>query len=131
MRSINPVLKIFNSERKANSFLNGSKLIANEGFSEFKKRIKSAFEISVEDGLQELEELPGIGPTTKYHLAKNLGLADVAKPDIWLIRIAEVHNASVNELVGFLSETYQMSRHTVDYILWRYLADNGLMCKKG
>ncbi len=119
MRSIRSVLAIFNNESKANSFLKGSKIIAQNGFSTFKKRLKN-------EGIDMLEELPGIGPITKFHLAKNIGLVDEAKPDIWLIRAADACSSTVQELVDFLSEEYVMSRHTVDVILWRYGADKGL-----
>ena len=40
MRSLSAVLSVFNNERKANSFLKGSKMIAQEGFSTFKRRLK-------------------------------------------------------------------------------------------
>ncbi|WP_200381291.1 hypothetical protein [Thiococcus pfennigii] len=124
MRSIKPVLAVFNNERKANSFLEGSKMIAKEGFSAFKKRLK-------EQGIDALEGLPGIGPITKYHLAKNIGLVDEAKPDIWLARAAQecsstVQDLAVQDLVAFLSEKYSMSRHAVDVILWRYGVDKKL-----
>jgi 3-methyladenine DNA glycosylase Tag len=118
MRSIKPVLAIFNNERKANSFLEGSKLIAKEGFFNFKKRLKN-------EGIDMLEQLPGIGPITKYHLAKNIGLVDEAKPDIWLVRAAETCSSTVQEFVAFLSEKYSMSRHAIDVILWRYGVDKG------
>jgi hypothetical protein len=39
------------------------------------------------DQLAYLETLPHIGPITKFHLARNLGL-DVCKPDRHLVRIA-------------------------------------------
>ena len=119
MRSTKPALQIFNNERKTDSFVKGSKAIAEEGFSTYKKRLKK-------EGLDMLEQLPGIGPITKYHLAKNIGLVDEAKPDIWLVRAAEASNVSVNELVEFLSKKYSMSRHAVDVVLWRYGADKGL-----
>jgi 3-methyladenine DNA glycosylase Tag len=119
MRSLAPVLAVFNNERKANCFLKGSKEIAEEGFPNFKKRLKA-------QGICVLEALPGIGPVTKYHLAKNIGLVDEAKPDIWLVRAAEACNTTVNELVAFLSEQYRMSRHVVDVVLWRHGADNKL-----
>jgi hypothetical protein len=73
-----------------------------------------------------LEKLPGIGPITKYHLAKNIGLVDEAKPDIWLVRAANACSSTVEELVAFLSEKYGMSHHAIDVILWRHGADNGL-----
>jgi len=119
MRSIKPALQVFNNERKADSFAKGSKIIAEEGFSAFKKRLKK-------EGVDMLEQLPGIGPITKYHLAKNIGLIDEAKPDIWLVRAAEASNTSVKQLVEFLSKKYSMSRHAVDVVLWRHGADNGL-----
>ncbi len=119
MKSIQPVLTIFNNERKAKSFLKGCKVIAEEGFSNFKKRLQNS-------GVDMLEELPGIGPITKFHLAKNIGLADEAKPDIWLVRAADACSSTVQELVEFLSKKYEMSRHVVDVILWRYGADKGL-----
>ena len=119
MRSLSAVLSVFNNERKADSFLKGSKKIAQEGFSAFKGRLK-------EQGVCVLEELPGIGPITKYHLAKNIGFVDEAKPDIWLVRAAEACNTTVDELVAFLSEQYDLSRHVVDVVLWRHGADNQL-----
>lgn len=119
MRSIKPVLDVFNNERKASAFLEGSKLIAHEGFSAFKKRLQA-------NGVDELEKLPGLGPITKFHLAKNIGLVDQAKPDIWLERAACACSSEVDELVTFLSDKYKMSRHIVDVILWRYGADKNL-----
>jgi hypothetical protein len=119
MSSIKSVLKVFNNERKANCFLKGSKLIVKEGFSSFKKRIK-------EQGVDTLEELPGIGPITKFHLAKNIGLVDAAKPDIWLVRSADACSSTVEELVTFLSKKYDISEHVVDVILWRYGVDKQL-----
>lgn len=119
MKSLKLALDVFNNERKANSFLEGSKLIAEEGFSAFKKRLQR-------EGIDMLEQLPGIGSITKYHLAKNIGFVDEAKPDIWLRRAAEACSSTVEELVAFLSEKYSMLRHTVDVILWRYGVDKGL-----
>jgi len=119
MRSINQALKIFNNEIKANCFLKGSKTIYEEGFSNFKKNLKN-------NGVDYLEKLPGIGPITKFHLAKNIGLIDAEKPDIWLVRVADEYNATVSEIVDFLSKKNLLSRHVVDVILWRYLAENGL-----
>lgn len=119
MRSLKTALSVFNNERKAGSFIEGSKMIAKEGFSAFKRRLQ-------EQGIDMLEELPGIGSITKYQLAKNIGFADVAKPDIWLVRAAEACSTTVDELVAFLSERYNLSRHVVDVILWRHGADNKL-----
>lgn len=113
MRSIQPVLDVFNNERKASNFLDGTKQIAKQGFTDYKRQLK-------EEGMDLLEKLPGIGPITKYHLAKNIGLVDEAKPDIWLVRAAEVCSSSVQELIFFLSKKYNISSHAIDVILWRY-----------
>ena len=73
-----------------------------------------------------LEELGGIGEITKFHLAKNIGLIDKAKPDIWLKHAAKLCDTEVDELVKFLSKEYLLSQHVVDVILWRYGADGRL-----
>jgi len=122
MRSCSAALSVFNNKRKADSFLKGSKRIAKEGFQSFKRRLE-------EQGVDMLEELPGIGPITKYHLAKNIGFVDEAKPDVWLVRASKACNTTVDGLVAFLSEHYKMSRHVVDVVLWRHGADNQLGMK--
>lgn len=118
-RSIRPVLQVFNNQRKAESFLKGVKLIAEEGFSNFKQRM-------ISEGVDGLDALPGIGKITKSHLAKNIGLADVAKPDIWLVRAADLCGTTVDPLVSFLSQKYELSQHVVDLVIWRYGADQGV-----
>ncbi len=116
MRSVSAALKVINHDTKARCFLEGCKSIAQEGFRNFKHRLEVC-------GLCPLEALPGIGPITKYHLAKNIGLQDTAKPDIWLERAASLCSTSVNGLVEYLSHEYRMSRHAVDLVLWKYGAD--------
>lgn len=117
MRSIKPVLAVFNNTRKAESFLSGSKLIAKEGYINFKRRLRKG-------GVDILTELPGIGPITKDHLAKNIGLADVAKADVWLVRAASFCGAAnVGELVEFLATETQETRHVIDVALWTYGRD--------
>jgi len=120
MRSIKPSLVAINNVSKAEGFLTGAKKIYEEGFSNFKKRIK-------EDGIDVLCELPYIGDITKKHLAKNIGFSDIAKDDIWLERIKELSSASsVNEVTGYLSNKFKESEHVIDVVLWRYCADKGL-----
>lgn len=116
-RSIKKALEVFNNERKAQNFLNGAKLIAAEGFASFKKRLKAG-------GPDVLMELPGIGNITKDHLAKNIGLADVAKADVWLVRAAEkCGTADVSEMIEFLHSEVGESRHVIDVALWTYGRD--------
>lgn len=101
--------------RKADDFLKGCRMIAEEGFDTFKDRLKR-------EQLDGLEALPGIGPVTKYHLAKNIGLRDTAKPDVWLERCAAACGAcGVEELVSFLRVTNSaFSAHQIDTILWEF-----------
>ena len=103
------------NKRKADGFLKGCRMIAREGFDAFKDRLKR-------ERLDVLEALPGIGPVTKHHLAKNIGLQDTAKPDVWLVRCAdECGAASVGELVSFLREANPTFKaHEIDTILWDY-----------
>jgi len=120
MASIDHVLPIFGSRRKAQCFLEGAKLIKREGWKHFKKRMGRC-------GSGVLTELPGIGPVTKDHLAKNIGLIDTAKPDVWLIRAAKTCKASgVAELVEFLHEQTGETRHVIDVAIWTYARDGGV-----
>lgn len=67
------------------------------------------------------EALPWIGPITKYHLAKNLGV-DCAKPDRWLIRLANVDGESVDDMCARLARETGDRIATVDVVLWRACA---------
>lgn len=71
--------------------------------------------------IEFLDTLPQIGPITKFHFARNLGI-DCIKPDLWLTRLSMVY--------GFdtplqMCETIREHRPefrigTIDVILWRY-----------
>lgn len=114
MKSIKSVLRVFNNERKANSFLKGVKLIHKERFSKFKERIQK-------EGMTALEELPGIGAITKKLLARNIGLADVAKDDVHLQKLVKYLNATdEKELTDYLSGEFGEKKGVVDAILWRF-----------
>lgn len=67
-----------------------------------------------------LDSLPMIGPITKYHLARNIGL-DYAKPDRHLIRLAEKFGYPDIQVMCTKLSAYSGWRiGTVDVILWRY-----------
>lgn len=74
-----------------------------------------------DDVLDFCHGLPWIGPITKYHLAKNLG-ADVAKPDRWLVRLAEAEGETVVTLCQRLAREVGDRIATVDVVLWRACA---------
>lgn len=72
------------------------------------------------DKLAFLDTLPWIGPITKYHLARNVGL-DVVKPDRHLVRLAaffEYPDAAT--MCAAISESVHERVGVVDVILWRY-----------
>ena len=72
------------------------------------------------DPIQYLETLPWIGPITKYHLARNIGI-DTVKPDRHLVRLAEQFG-----FTSPLSMCQEIQKHesenlgVIDVILWRY-----------
>jgi len=73
-----------------------------------------------EDKVEYLQTLPWIGPITKYHLARNVGL-DVVKPDRHMVRLAEYFNFNnPHELCQWLVERTNWRIGTIDVILWRY-----------
>jgi hypothetical protein len=73
------------------------------------------------DKLEFCELLPWIGPTTKFHLAKDLGV-DVAKPDVHLARLAKRDRTTVDRLCARLATLTGYRRATIDTILWRACA---------
>jgi len=118
MQSIEPALAVINNVKKANSFLRGVKLVYEEGYPQFKARV-------LRQGMHVLRELPGIGEITQKHLARNLGVLDVSKDDIWLVRLAQTFKArSVEELVSFLANAYGEKQGVIDLVLWRFCADD-------
>lgn len=64
------------------------------------------------------QELPWIGPTTRWHLAKNLGI-DCAKPDRWLERVAAAAGEDVAGLCTRLAGASGDRIATVDLVIWR------------
>ena len=119
MTSLEPVLKVFNNERKANCVLRGARLIRKEGFANFKRRI-------AQQGPDAFIELPGIGPINKDLLARNVGLASVAKNDIWLERLTSLFTAnSHSEMTEYLANKFNEAPGVVDVILWRFCNQSG------
>lgn len=86
---------------------------------------------SLYEKLDFLETLPWIGPITKYHLARNLGL-DVAKPDRHLQRIAEYYNFDdVQRMCEHISALTNDRVGVVDLVLWRAMnLSNGKILKE-
>ncbi len=69
--------------------------------------------------IEYLETLPWIGKITKYHLAKNLGITSVAKPDRHLERIAKSYNTTPQMMCEKLSNIIGDTVAVVDLVIWR------------
>jgi len=106
-------LRVFNHRGKIDAILCVATSLAHGRFDAFKESLRN-------DLLGELERLPYIGPTTRYHLAKNLGM-DVAKPDRHLCRIARsLGFQSPQHLCSCIAEATGDAVRVVDLVLWRF-----------
>lgn len=83
-------------------------------------RIRSVFAgyQAAPDRVAYLETLPWIGPVTKWHLAKNLGM-DHAKPDRHLVRIAGKLGMDPDTLCRTVAAATGHRVATVDLVIWR------------
>ena len=114
MKPVDPKNLPIQNKKKADGFLKGAKIVHKEGWGRFKVRVER-------EGMDALMELPWIGDITKKHLAKIIGLADVAKDDVHLQWCAKRCSArTVDELAAFLAKEYKMTKHKVDAVLWEW-----------
>jgi hypothetical protein len=74
------------------------------------------------DKVEVLADLPWIGPVTKHHLAKNLGI-DTAKPDVHMERLARRERTTTLKLCRRLARQTGYRVATIDSVLWRACAD--------
>ena len=101
------------NQRKADAFIEGCRLIKEEGWKSFKKRLRKR-------GRAALLELPWMGPATSQHLALVLGVEDTEKADTWIKQCAQECEATVDQMVTYLTEESGLTRQQVDGYLWRY-----------
>lgn len=107
----------FANRIKLKGIFSTARYISEVGFGEFKRSV-------LNDPICQLQKLAFIGPTTSWHLAKNLGL-DVAKPDRHLVRVSErLGFCSADHFCRELAATTGEPAKVVDLIVWRYIADN-------
>jgi hypothetical protein len=72
------------------------------------------------EGIDFLQTLDFVGPITKYHLAKNIGL-DVVKPDRHLMRLAKAAKfPSPTDLCQSIADVTGDKISVIDLVLWRY-----------
>lgn len=86
--------------------------------------------VAAADKLAFIADLPWVGGITKYHLAKNFGL-DLAKPDVHLQRLADLHGVAPQALCERLAAGSGYRVATVDTLLWRACATAVLCSRTG
>lgn len=117
MPSVDPVLAVFGNRRKAECIVRGAKYLASVDFSEYKRRL-------AKEGIALLTELPGIGPITRDLLARNIGLASVAKNDTWIRQLVACFGYSEHtSMIDSLAEYFGEKPGVVDLVLWRFCSD--------
>jgi hypothetical protein len=106
----------FNNVRKIDAITEIAHIVCARGFAPIKAAVQK-------NPIEELIQLPHIGPITVWHLAKNLGL-DVVKPDRHLIRISiDLGFPGPLELCSAISKQTGDPLKVIDLIIWRYMAD--------
>ena len=76
--------------------------------------------LDAEDKIKYLETLYWIGPITKYHLARNMGI-ECVKPDRHLVRLSGMFGfESPLELCEVIKNDNGTMLGTIDVVLWRY-----------
>lgn len=112
-RCVRSALVQFRNERKIKAIAQSAQVIHEKGFEELRKEILC-------HPLQALRQFPYIGPTTSFHLAKNIGLA-VAKPDRHLLRLTALSGyEQPADLCNVIADYIGDPVSVVDIVLWRY-----------
>lgn len=114
-------LKIIANKSKWQSIYDGVRLLKSTPWEDFKGQYLSS--------VDAMEGLPHIGPTLKYHLARNLGF-DVVKPDLHLTRMAAHFGVMGPDVLCNsvqISNPYAQSLNLgqIDYCIWCYLSHAG------
>lgn len=110
---VSSALVFFRHEKKIEAIAQCARIIHEKGFS-------SLLEEIAPDPIRALQQFPYIGPTTSYHVAKNIGFS-VAKPDRHLSRLAELSGfGSPADLCKALADYVGDPISVVDIVLWRF-----------
>jgi hypothetical protein len=103
----------FRHEKKIEAIASSARIVHLRSFSVIHENI-------LRDPLGSLMEFPFIGPTTVFHLAKNIGVL-VAKPDRHLTRLASANGFDdVQAFCGRISVFLGEDIRKVDSVLWRF-----------
>lgn len=112
-RCRNAALSFFNHPKKIDSIIFFAEKIDERGIESIKKHIQI-------DGIKYLDDFPFMGPATKWHLAKNIGL-DYAKPDRHLVRIAtNVGYSTPQEMCAVIAQRINEKISVIDLVVWRF-----------
>ncbi len=110
-------LRVFRHPGKIDAILAVAESIQRRSF----EAIHSAL---MDHGIEAIDALPYIGPVTRFHLAKNLGL-DVVKPDRHLVRLAlSAGFTDPDRLCRIISSATGDRIGTVDLVFWRFATLN-------
>jgi len=109
-KSLKEACELINRRDKAGSIVRVLTELDSIGYAAFRNKYLS--------NLDSMMDLPFIGPTTKYHLGRNLGI-DCVKPDVHLVRMAEYFGFSTPlAMCEYLGTNYNERIGVVDLILW-------------
>lgn len=106
-------LKVFRNIKKIKAICVLIQKVSEEGFYIIKQKIQL-------NGLDYLQEIPFIGPTTGLHLLKNLGF-QIVKPDRHLVRIANALGFQTPQDLGeAIERRVGDGLAEIDLVLWRF-----------
>ena len=113
-------LRVFKHAGKVNAIVDTALLLAPLGHDQLRAILTGP----VNDLFAFVRQLGFIGPTTRYHLVKNLG-RDYPKPDLRLLRLAKEFGFGysadgVFAMVEALHKATEERRAVIDSILWMY-----------
>ena len=116
------ILKICNNISKAKAVRKTACLINEgillEGWDSWKR--------SRLDNVDKLDDLPFIGPITKYHLGRNIGMLDCIKPDLHLVRLADYWKFSdAIDMIKSMNQNHDYQLGIADMIAWYYASTFG------
>lgn len=108
-------LAIVNNVRKVQSIID----TAFQGGSEIKTSGWVLYRDLKLSSPEKLEKLAYIGPITRYHLARNIGLLNHVKPDLHLVRMAKNWNFdNPISLCKSIQKEFDLPLGIIDLVLW-------------
>lgn len=114
---MNSAAASFRNSAKLEAIFEVARLVDRIGFNSFKAAV-------LRDPIQELMQIPFIGPVTVWHLAKNLGM-NTSKPDRHLVRVSnKLGFRDVDDFCAGIANVSGEEPKVIDIIIWRYLANN-------